>query len=213
MSLTVPSSGRREETATEAIDLRLLDWHEQVQPLRLASVMESVMEIGVHTPVRVTPRGGRFMILDGAHRARAAQALGHRELPCRVVPLPDRAAVDGWVHQVPGVVAPGERLSRSGAGRVVAILHAPDERYALRATHEGDGAYVEAMHALSRSYRHTSYERLTEISDGTEAPVEWREGTQVQWCMPDWGTICDLVEDYGLLPAGVTRLGRYLADT
>jgi len=193
------------------IDIRQIDWHEQVQPLRLAAVMESVLEVGVRNPVQLTRRGDRFMVLDGAHRARAAQALGHRTLRCRVVELADEAPVDGWTHRLPGDLSldtpdgAGQTSPRTdGAGRLVARIGDRHGVRELRAPLANDGSYFEALHTLSRCYRHLPYERVETFDPAVAV------GTEIAWVMPTWGTICELVEDYGLLPAGVTRLSPHL---
>lgn len=187
------------------IPVALIDWHEQVQPLRLASVMESVQEVGVREPVQVTPRGGRYMILDGAHRARSAQALGLRTLPCHTVEVPDDAPVDGWTHAIAGQVDLSP-LS-SGTGRLVARIHDMHGTRELHAQLPGDDEYLCAMHALGASYRGLSYERVPAPDLITERATRM---TQVEWVLPCWGRICSMVVEHGLLLPGVTRLARYL---
>ncbi|TWP35963.1 ParB N-terminal domain-containing protein [Leekyejoonella antrihumi] len=202
--VTTPMSAAPRDGLRE-VDIRLVDWHEQVQPLRLAAVMESVLEIGVREPVQVARRGDRFMVLDGAHRARAAQALGQRTLQCRLIDLPDDAPVDGWIHRLPGQLPlDAVALREDGAGRVVALVSDGGGTRDLRAPLANDGSYFAALHTLSRLYRNTPYERVEAGDPATSV------GTEIGWVMPTWGTICELVEDYGLLPAGVTRLSRYL---
>ncbi len=186
------------------VPVESLDWHEQVQPLRLASVMESVQEVGVREPVRVTPRGDRYMILDGAHRARSAQALGLRTLPCRLLELADDAPVDGWTHAIAGRV---ELSSSSGTGDLVARIHDAHGTRDLYAERPGDGSYLHTMHAVGRLYRELSYERVSAPDLITERTTRM---TQVEWVLPEWGRICRMAVDFGLLLPGVTRLGRYL---
>lgn len=186
------------------VPVGLLDWHEQVQPLRLASVMESVREIGVREPVRVTARGERYMILDGAHRARSAQALGLRTLPCRTLELADDAPVDGWTHAIAGRV---DIALPSGTGELVARIHDAQGTRELRAVETGDGSYLRTMYEIGAVYRELSYERVSAPDLITERATRM---TQVEWVLPCWGRICRMVVEFGLLLPGVTRLGRYL---
>jgi ParB family chromosome partitioning protein len=60
----------------------------------LAELAESIREQGVMQPILVRPvDGGRFEIIAGERRWRAAQKAGLREVPALVKPVPDQSAL------------------------------------------------------------------------------------------------------------------------
>ncbi|NOT63886.1 MAG: ParB/RepB/Spo0J family partition protein [Acidobacteria bacterium] len=62
----------------------------------LDELISSVAEKGILEPILVRPSqvGGRFMIISGERRFRAAKAVGLRELPCIEMDVDDRAVAE-----------------------------------------------------------------------------------------------------------------------
>src|SRR4051794_37675140 len=96
-------SGRDEAPATEGAlqnlavgDLRPGKYQPRTRmdPASLAELADSIREQGVVQPILVRPvDGGRFEIVAGERRWRAAQQAGLREVPALVRDIPDRAAL------------------------------------------------------------------------------------------------------------------------
>ncbi len=79
------------------VELSCLILHEAHDPARLARVREEIADEGVQrNPVIVSPYGDRYLLLDGAHRARALGELGCRFALVQLVELPERAG--SWGH-------------------------------------------------------------------------------------------------------------------
>jgi hypothetical protein len=67
-------------------------FHEAHDPARLARVREEIAAAPVQrNPVIVAPYRDRYLLLDGAHRARALGELGYRFALAQPVELPERA--------------------------------------------------------------------------------------------------------------------------
>ena len=72
-------------------------FHEVHDPARLARVREEIAADPMQrNPVSVAPYGDRYLLLDGAHRARALGELGCRFALAQPVKLPERAG--SWSH-------------------------------------------------------------------------------------------------------------------
>jgi hypothetical protein len=79
------------------VELSCLILHEAHDTARLARVREEIADEGVQrNPVIVAPYGDRYLLLDGAHRARALGELGCRFALVQLVELPKRAS--SWGH-------------------------------------------------------------------------------------------------------------------
>jgi ParB family chromosome partitioning protein len=65
----------------------------QIEPEALADLAESIRAQGILQPLVVRPSGGRYEIIAGERRWRAAQLAGLREVPCLVREVPDQAAM------------------------------------------------------------------------------------------------------------------------
>ena len=72
-------------------------FHEAHDPARIARVREEIAADPMQrNPVSVAPYGDRYLLLDGAHRARALGELGCRFALAQPVKLPERAG--SWSH-------------------------------------------------------------------------------------------------------------------
>ena len=72
-------------------------FREAHDPARLARVREEIAADPMQrNPVIVAPYGDRYLLLDGAHRARALGELGCRFALAQPVELPERAG--SWSH-------------------------------------------------------------------------------------------------------------------
>ena len=79
------------------VELSCLIFHEAHDPARLARVREEIAYDAVQrNPVIVSPYGDRYLLLDGAHRARVLGELGCRFALAQLVELPERAG--SWSH-------------------------------------------------------------------------------------------------------------------
>ncbi|HXF08407.1 MAG TPA: ParB/RepB/Spo0J family partition protein [Candidatus Acidoferrales bacterium] len=65
----------------------------QIKPEALADLADSIRAQGVLQPIVVRPSDGRYEIIAGERRWRAAQLAGLREVPCLVREVPDQAAM------------------------------------------------------------------------------------------------------------------------
>ncbi len=78
-------------------ELERLILHEAHDATRLARVREDIENEGVQrNPVIVAPYGDRYLLLDGAHRARALGELGCHFALVQLVELPESAG--SWSH-------------------------------------------------------------------------------------------------------------------
>ena len=74
------------------VELSCLIFHEAHDPTRLARVREEIAEEAVQRNlVIVAPYEDRYLLLDGAHRARALGELDCRFALVQLVELPERA--------------------------------------------------------------------------------------------------------------------------
>jgi hypothetical protein len=84
------------------VPLSSILFHEETEPARLRRVAARLEEDGVlrHPPIVAgSPRGRRYLLLDGAHRTLALKALGIRYALVQVVDYADRLIeLDRWHH-------------------------------------------------------------------------------------------------------------------
>lgn len=178
--------------------------HETVQPERLDALLDDVRVRGILVPIHVTPAGQDWMVVDGAHRAASARALGWREVRVHIVDIPRSARVAGWTH----VVSP------EAAGRLAARAEAVPARDRGVLAHGrrggvpfeilGDPTDVAELHRVAGLYRDEPYLRVAWPDDAA--------ADRITWLPPRWGELTRTVRAQGPLPAGVTRLGAYLDD-
>ncbi len=57
----------------------------QTQDTKLSYLKDSIQHFGVMVPVVVTPKGGKYLLIDGERRFYAAKAVGLRKLPAFIV--------------------------------------------------------------------------------------------------------------------------------
>jgi hypothetical protein len=77
----------------EAVPISLIDPNEDnprgidiaTQDARLSFLKDSIARFGVLVPVVLTPKGRRFLLVDGERRYHAAKAVGSKELPAFVI--------------------------------------------------------------------------------------------------------------------------------
>ena len=96
--MTASRAGRAPSTSADAADR--LAASRQYQPrtrmdeASLAELADSIREQGIMQPILVRPvDGGRFEIIAGERRWRAAQRAGLREVPALIRAVPDQAAL------------------------------------------------------------------------------------------------------------------------
>ena len=65
-----------------------------IEPKRLEELTASIRENGIVQPILVRPRGGRYQIVAGERRWRAAQALGLATVPVAVRQVPDERLLE-----------------------------------------------------------------------------------------------------------------------
>jgi ParB-like chromosome segregation protein Spo0J len=56
-----------------------------LDPQKVETLAESMMEKGQETPILVRPDGQRFVLLEGLHRLEACKALGETTVPAYLV--------------------------------------------------------------------------------------------------------------------------------
>ncbi|MEW5933001.1 MAG: ParB N-terminal domain-containing protein [Bacillota bacterium] len=104
----------------------------------LAEFSESLREVGMIHPPVVRPKGGRFEIVSGHQRVRAARFLGWEEIPCLVRDLPDEHAVAQMIDANIRARVPGPmEIARAIARRAEALGTRQGERTDLRLPEPG----------------------------------------------------------------------------
>jgi L-serine kinase (ATP) / ParB family transcriptional regulator, heme-responsive regulator len=142
------------------VELSCLILHEAHDPARLARVREEIADEGVRrNPVIVAPYGDRYLLLDGAHRARALGELGCRFAQVHLVELPERAGSWGHLLDDTGLEAALrsiEEIEVSEAeperGCLAEVRFSGGEKLFLRARKEGIVPAVRALWALRKAY-------------------------------------------------------------
>ncbi len=203
-------------TATNSVPVHAVRWHEEIQPSRLADLLPQIAVHGIRHPVQVIGADeGVFVIVDGAHRAATARALGWRELPVQVVRIDADLLVPGWSHVVldagHGLNEPGCLRLRGGTGPVVAVLRDASGQHVLRARSGRSEELIAAYRAVAAAYQTGPYERLE--SGVRAAPRAGGEGPVVHWHPPRWRTVVGLALSHQVLPAGVTRTAPLVSPT
>lgn len=181
------------------LPLNQLIWHEKCETLRLKHLTKLLEHEALRESIHVA-QGSPYIILDGAHRCRAALYLGFDSIPAHIVPMTPEQSVSGWVHVyntrkfsfVPPLVRGGNR------GSVIAILHDGDLRQEVRSKSDLASDLFYAYWDLAGLLRRLDYRRLANVPT---------QGQFVEWVLPPWGVIAEIATNYGPLPAGITRFG------
>lgn len=188
----------RTDDAAIPVPLKDLVWHEICEPSRLERLKESLRCETLRDSIHVAA-GDLPIILDGAHRSRAAQALGHITIPAHMVPIPASQHVPGWTHVYQDHPAPaGLLLLNGGTGPIIATIHHNGLQHDIRAA-----SYTTAD--LHRAYWHVAHTMADARYQRTPQPPT--NGTAVMWLLPTWSTVAQIAVDHGPFPAGITRLG------
>lgn len=187
------------------LDTQQLVWHEELEHPRLRALVELVRANHSLPPIAVVPAGESFLIIDGAHRARAA-AVNGRTVRARVHELDPSIQVPGWSHALSP--ANSRRLTRRAErprpGSCAAALDFDAGRLNLE-HHDGSPAAVHrALHAVADTAYHHGHLRL-------EPGVLLPPGCGVlTWSGLPLATIIEVAATIGPLPAGVTRFASLI---
>lgn len=117
------------------VELSCFIFHEAHDPARLARVREEIAYDAVQrNPVIVSPYGDRYLLLDGAHRARALGELGCRFALVQLVELPEKAG--SWGHLLDHV---GLEEALHSVEEVEVSETEPEQGYLAEARFSGGG--------------------------------------------------------------------------
>ncbi len=192
------------------VELSCLILHEAHDPTRLARVREDIADEGVQrNPVIVAPYADRYLLLDGAHRARALGELGCRFALVQLVELPERAG--SWGHLIDDAgleeaLRSVEEVEVSEAeparGCLVEARFSGGEKLFARAREEGSVPAVRALWALRKTYPESGVVRRVDPGRRAgpaagEAVLFYRRFTPEE--------LAKVVSAGEVLPAGVTR--------
>lgn len=188
--------------------LVLHEAHDEGRLERLRGRMEA--EGDQRNPVIVSPQGEGFLVLDGAHRARALKELGCRLALVQLVEVPKRA--ESWGHLVDGVGPrelrglEGVEVSEKPSATTVAEVRTADgEALFVCALEEGFSAEVRALWAVQSLYPEGVVVRRVE-PDGVGASVTPAPGEALVRYRPFTpGELMEIVRSGDVLPAGITR--------
>jgi ParB family chromosome partitioning protein len=120
------------ETATAQVALDRID-HNPYQPRQsfdqdeLSALSESIRAHGILQPLVVRPLGGRFQLIAGERRLRAAQAAGFEEVPVRVVDFNDQQVLEAALV---------ENIQRSDLNSIEKAQGFQDYLHRFKMTHE-----------------------------------------------------------------------------
>lgn len=181
------------------LPLNQLVWHEECETLRLKRLTKLLEHEALRESIHVA-QGAPYIILDGAHRCRAAFYLGFDSIPAHVVPMAPEQSVSGWVHvyntrkfsSMPPSVHGEDR------GSTIAILHDGDLRQEVHSKSDLASDLFYAYWDLAELLGGFDYRRSADVP---------AQGQSVEWVLPSWGAIAKIATNYGPLPAGITRFG------
>ncbi|EFS74572.1 transcriptional regulator [Propionibacterium sp. NM47_B9-13] len=181
------------------LPLNQLVWHEECETLRLKRLTKLLEHEALRESIHVA-QGAPYIILDGAHRCRAAFYLGFDSIPAHVVPMAPEQSVSGWVHvyntrkfsSMPPLVHGEDR------GSTIAILHDGDLRQEVHSKSDLASDLFYAYWDLAELLGGFDYRRSADVP---------AQGQSVEWVLPSWGAIAKIATNYGPLPAGITRFG------
>ncbi|WP_433392185.1 ParB N-terminal domain-containing protein [Micromonospora sp. KLBMP9576] len=191
--------------------------HEDVEPARLRDVVAGLRSAGVQrNPILVTPFGGRWLVIDGAHRTSALRHLGATHALVQSF-APREYQLDAWHHLLDGTlsgVLRGGTTSRcpacgGGAGTCLAtVLTGGAVRHLWCPTTEVTAA-ARLMAGLVRRYAHGAGLRRVPARD----PGGGVGKVRVAWRPWSVDRLRQVVSAGSVLPTGVTRFivpGRVL---
>jgi len=84
-----PAGERSAEVPVESLEPNPFQPRSRIRPEQLAELAASIRESGIVQPILVRPRGGRYQIIAGERRWRAAQQLGLASVPVSVRDVDD----------------------------------------------------------------------------------------------------------------------------
>ena len=115
------SSGRE-----QLLDARSIECHDVIEPEVLAPLVASFKAHGVLQPLIVQGRGGRYRVISGRRRLKAAVAAGLRKVPCFVHDVDDEAAAAlaaaARVQAGEGTAAAAQSVGGPGEAESAALL-------------------------------------------------------------------------------------------
>ena len=192
------------------VELSCLILHEAHDPARLARVREEIADEGVQrNPIIVAPYEDRYLLLDGAHRARALGELGCRFALVQLVELPERTGSWGHLLDDAGLEVALRSVEEAEVseteperGCLAEVRFSGGEKLFARAREEGIVPAVRALWALRKAYpeggvvRRVDPSRQVGLAAG-EAVLFYRRFTPEE--------LAEVVSAGEMLPAGVTR--------
>ena len=172
---------------------------QRFDPEALAELVASIREHGILTPLLVRPRAGRYELIAGERRWRAAQQAGIHEVPVVVREMDDSTALQAAIV---------ENTQR-------ADLNAIEEARGYQRLHEEFGHSIEAIATLvSKSRSHVSNMlRLLDLPDAVRERV--RAGdisaghARAMIGLRDAVRMAELVVEKGLSVRDVERLAAH----
>lgn len=195
-------NGELRIVATDSLHL-----HAAVEPERVRRVARQLWSLGCQQhPVLATPVAGRWLVLDGHHRASALRGAGIAGTLVQHVELDESVLIGAWAHELAGepVAAPDSRPW----GGLVARVRTPHGCQEVRYAGTDLRGRVTAMWRLAGRYADRPYRRVTR-----QAPWARGAGCRVEYTALT-ANDCLLLMEYGLtLPPGVSRFqvaGRVL---
>lgn len=183
-----------------------LIWHEMTDAAKLRRIVDVDGCGEVFKPIQVMAHGDDFVILNGAHRARAAQLNGRHSIAATVHRVPGHVRVPGWTHVVSRAIA--QHLLREFAYRrwgAQASLIIDGQRHELGLPHVDDFTAHRIFHDVARiAYREGQHTvRATTPVDSSAALLTWHP--------PRLERLLRSVAEFGPMPATFTRFAPVLA--
>lgn len=186
--------------------------HEAHDPERLSRLRDTIRSEGVQRhPVIATARGEKFLVLDGAHRARALSELGYHFTLIQEVEPPEVS--EAWGHVLdrePAEVWSGLRsledaalAERESEGGALAVVELGGERVFVRALEKGLAAEVRALWGLQAVYR--PGRRVLRVGPEETAGHDYGGGVVIRYRGFTAGELAEVVDSGLVLPAGITR--------
>ncbi|MBL0388741.1 ParB N-terminal domain-containing protein [Tumebacillus sp. ITR2] len=197
----------------QVVDLDRIRFHEEYEPHRLDVTSYAIRMEGVlrHPPIAMQMRDGSFVILDGAHRTHALEALGCRRAVLQVV-TPEQFALESWSHALPSgewleLLKQDPEIEWSDENldgmALTEVVEACGERYFLYPA----GRSLELEMRLSVWHRIVdAYTKKLPVQRFSQRIGEPGVG-MVHFCYPAWSIdeLEEIVLRERVMPAGVTR--------
>lgn len=191
----------------------LLLLHEAHDPDRLSRLRDTIRSEGVQRhPVIAVAHGERYLVLDGAHRARALSELGYGFTLVQEVGPPEVS--EAWGHTLDR--EPPEILSGLYAlkelevtevepedGALAVVEFGGGEKVFVRAREEGLSAEVRALWGLQTVYR--PGRRVRRVGPEEVGFAEAGGWPVIRYRGFTVGELAAVVDSGAVLPAGITR--------